>query len=138
MGAMVIEDGRLVLTLLGLAIGAAIGAWIVHRQWRRRFDARLREATHAHHAHHIGLLEKYRTAHIKLQVEVEQLRAGAARQIAAAAAEPRAALIRVEARLQGAYAELDRLRTAPNPKPAVEPREESHGFAATQPMHAGM
>ena len=135
---MVIEDGRLVLALVGLVIGAVAGAWIVHNQWRRRFGARLREATHAHHAHHIGLLEKYRAAHIKLHAEVEQLRADAARQIAAAVAEPRAALIRVEARLQGAYAELDRLRAASNPKPAVEAREESHGFAATQPMHAGM
>jgi hypothetical protein len=134
---MVIEDGRLALALAGLMIGAGVGAWIVHRQWRRRFDARLREATHAHHAHHIGLLEKYRAAHAKLQAEVEQLRAGAARQIALAA-EPQAALIRVEARLQGAYAELARLRAASNSKPAREAREENHGFAATQPMHTGM
>ena len=138
MEMMVIEDGQLALALAGLVIGAALGAWIVHRHWRRRFDARLRAATHAHHAHHIDLLDKYRAAHAKLQAELEQLRAGAARQIALAVAEPRAALIRVEARLQGAYAELDRLRAASNPMPAREAREESHGFAATQPMHTGM
>ena len=122
------------MALAGLLVGVIVGAFVVHRQWRRRFAAKLHETIEAERAQQIGLLEKYRAAHAKLHAEVEQLRAGAQRQVAAAVAEPRAALARVEARLQGAYAELDRLRAVAKPKPAPEAHEENHGFAATQPM----
>jgi hypothetical protein len=46
--------------------------------------------------------------------------------------------VRLEQRLQGAYAELDRLRELTGAKPPRPVFEENHGFAATQPMHAGM
>ena len=124
--------------LVGLLIGAGIGAWLAHRHWRRHFDTKLRESADALQSQQSGLLEKFRAAHAKLLTELEQQRSSTSRQVAAAVAEPRAALMRVESRLQGAYAELDRLRTLSSARPARPVYEESHGFAATQPMHAGM
>ena len=124
--------------LVGLLIGAGIGAWLAHRQWKRHFDVKLRKSTDALQSQHSGLLEKFRAAHTKLTSELEQQRSNTSRQVAAAVAEPRAALMRLESRLQGAYAELDRLRALSSAKPARHVYEESHGFAATQPMHAGM
>ena len=134
----VIDDGRVVLMLVGLLIGAGCGAWLVHRQWKRHFDAKLRETTDALQSQHIALLDKFRAAHTKLHAELEQQRSSNARQVAAAVAEPRAAVVRLEQRLQGAYAELDRLRELTSTKPARPVFDENHGFAATQPMHAGM
>jgi hypothetical protein len=135
---MVIDDGRAILMLVGLLTGAGFGAWLVHRQWKRHFDARLRESADSIQSQHITLLEKFRAAHTKLHAELEQQRGSNARQVAIAVAEPRAALMRLEQRLKGAYAELDRLRELTSARPARPMCEENHGFAATQPMHAGM
>jgi hypothetical protein len=135
----VIDDGRLILTLLGMLTGSLCSAWLAHRLWRRRFDRRLREAVDELHAQHTGLLDKYRSAHARLNAELEQQRAGTSRQVAAAVAEPRAALLRLEDRLKRAYAELDRLREGTSSRQTVRPvSEDTQGFAATQPMHNGM
>jgi hypothetical protein len=129
----VIDDGRAVLMLLSWLIGAGVGAWLVHRQWKRHFEVRLRESTDALQAQHTGLLEKFRAAHAKLHADLEQQRS-TARLVAAAAAEPRRALLRLEDRLQAAYAELDRLREQSDDMPMYGRADENHGFAATQPM----
>jgi multidrug resistance efflux pump len=134
----VIDDGRVLLTLVGLLVGAGLGAWLTYRQCKRHFDARLRESSVAIELQYSGLVDKFRAAHAKQHAEIEQQRSSTARQVAAAVAEPRAAVGRLEQRLQAAYAELDRLRDASGVTPARPVLEDGHGFAATQPMHAGM
>ena len=133
----VIEDGRLLLMLIALLAGAGAGAWIVHRVLRRRFDTKLHEATEALQQQHSVVLDRFRAAHARLHTEHELQRAGTARQIAAATAEPRSTITRLQERLNAAYAELDRIREAAGAKPAPA-KLDDHGFAATQPMHAGM
>ncbi len=133
----VIEDGRVVMTLIALLIGAGAGAWLAHSLGRRRLEARVREATDALEQQHAGVLDRFRAAHARLHADLEHQRRGTARQVAAAVAEPRAAVLRVEERLKAAYAELDRVRDAATGRPP-RPLIEEHGFAATQPMHAGM
>jgi len=133
----VIEDGRLVWMLIALLVGAAASAWVAHRVLRRRFDTRLRQATDALQQQHGAVVDRFRAAHARLHTEHELQRAGTARQVAAATAEPRATISRLQERLNAAYAELDRIREASGDKPG-KAKLDDHGFAATQPMHSGM
>jgi hypothetical protein len=110
-----------------LVIGVIAGAWVTLRFARKRFDAQLR---------HAALAEQLRSAEARSQAELEQSRNSFKRQLAAIAAEPRAALERAEDRLKTAYAELDRLRG--HPSPDTGSAELSDGFAATRPMRDGM
>jgi uncharacterized membrane-anchored protein YhcB (DUF1043 family) len=101
-----------------LVIGVIAGAWVTLRLARKR------------------LAEQLRSAEARSQAELEQSRNSFKRQLAAIAAEPRAALERAEDRLKTAYAELDRLRG--HPSPDTGSAELSDGFAATRPMRDRM
>ena len=120
-----------------LVIGMSAGAWLTLRFTRARFKAQLRRATEELQQRHAATAEQLRTAQVRTQTELEQSRNSFKRQLAAVAAEPRAALERAEDRLKAAYAELDRLRgkgTAADTGSA----ELTDGFAATRPMRDGM
>ena len=82
------------------------------------------------------MAEQLRTAQSRAQADLEQSRNVFKRQLAAAAAEPRAALERTEERLKAAYAELDRLRRMGAPDTGSA--ELTDGFAATRPMRDGL
>jgi hypothetical protein len=70
----VIEDGRVVLTLVALLVGAGGGAWTAHRLWRRRFETKLRGVTSALQQQHQVVLDRFRSAHAKLHSDLEQPR----------------------------------------------------------------
>jgi ElaB/YqjD/DUF883 family membrane-anchored ribosome-binding protein len=122
-----------VLIAAVLVIGVIGGAWAALRFARSRFESRLKRLTEELHQRHAATAEQLRTAQVRAQTELEQSRNTFKRQLAAVAAEPRAALERTEDRLKAAYAELDRLRgkgTAADTGSA----ELTDGFAATRPM----
>ena len=121
-----------------LVIGMSAGAWLTLPFTRSRFEARLRRVTEELQQRHAATAEQLRTAQVRAQTELEQSRNSFKRQLAAMAAEPRAALERAEDRLKAVYAELDRLRGNHSAGPDTGSAELSDGFAATRPMRDGM
>ena len=120
-----------------LVIGMSAGAWLTLPFTRSRFEARLRRVTEELQQRHAATAEQLRTAQARAQTELEQSRNSFKRQLAAMAAEPRAALERAEDRLKAAYAELDRLR-GKGAEADTGSAELTDGFAATRPMRDGM
>jgi uncharacterized membrane protein YccC len=126
-----------ILVIAGLMLGTVAGGWVTLRLARNRFDAQLRKATDEVSQRQATTIEQLRTAQLRAQSELEQTRSSFKRQLAAMAAEPRAALERAEGRLKAAYAELDRLRGSSH-APDSGMAELTDGFAATRPMHKDM
>jgi hypothetical protein len=122
---------------LTLLLGAVIGGMGSFRFARMRYAKRMRRVVDDLLQKHASTAEQLRTAQTRASAELEQVRSAFKRQLAAAAEEPRAAVSRVEERLNAAYAELDRLRAGVG-LPDTSPAELSDGFAATRPMREGM
>jgi hypothetical protein len=79
--------------------------------------------------------EKLRVAHMRAQVELEQLRASVRAQIAVAVSAEKAARARLESQLTLAYSELDRMRQQASPNPQAK-RDLAHAFAETEAMES--
>jgi hypothetical protein len=117
-----------------LAVGAVLGAWFASTFATRRVAVEHLRQIDALEQKHTAAIGQARSAHLRLQAELEQTRNNFKRQLLAAASEPRAELARAESKLKIAYAELDRLRDQLDGPRGTQRPDLSDGFAATQPM----
>ena len=125
----------MIAVVAALFCGAGLGAMLMWKSMRGRFDASMRrweaEALDKMNAN----TDRLRADLARAQNALSERTALQAREIAAATAEPRATIVRLEQRLEMAYAELDKLRAQLNPK-SNEPLPSPDGFASTRPMHS--
>jgi hypothetical protein len=119
----------------GLLVGLATGALVAQQALGKRFDARMSRHTQKVAQQQSVTLEKLRASQSMAQSELEHLRGTLPKQVAAAVAEHRAQVMRLEERLKATYAELDLLRAQAAP-PIRQPVERLSGFAATMPMES--
>jgi uncharacterized coiled-coil protein SlyX len=119
----------------GLMIGLAAGALVAQQALGKRFDARMARHTQKVSQQQSATLDKLRASQSMAQSELEHLRGNLPKQVAAAVAEHRAQVIRLEDRLKATYAELDNLRSQAA-APARPVAERPNGFAATMPMES--
>lgn len=119
-----------VVALLG---GAGIGALLTWNVLNGRFGATVRRIETEAREKVAAATDKLRVDLVRLQTELAERKSAQSKQAAAGAAEARAAVVRLEQRLEVAYAELDKLRVQIDPK-SVKPLPAPDGFASTQPM----
>ena len=115
-----------------LVAGAAVGWWFVSRIMTRQFKAKLHRATDALKSQHAATDDRLRAAHTRATLELEQLKAGIPRQIAAATGEARARIARLEEQLKHAHVELDTMRVRLEGAKGDQRDYGTDGFAATQ------
>ena len=115
-----------------LLAGAALGWWFVSRIMRRQYKAKFHRATETLKQQHAATDDRLRAAQTRASLELEQLRAGIPRQIAAAVGEARARITRLEDQLKHAHLELDRMRIRLEGAAADQREYSPDGFAPTQ------
>lgn len=123
----------LIAAMLALLCGAGFGAALMWKMMRSRFDESMRRWEADAREKLAASTDKLRVDLARAQNALTERTAAQAKEIAAATAEPRAALVRLEQRLEMAYAELDRMRAQLDPK-SNKPLPAPDGFASTQPM----
>lgn len=124
--------GLIVVGVIAMCIGIALGAAFAGRAARTRFDSKLRLTADEMKQRHASEADELRSAQTRAQAELVQARALFKRQLASAAEGPRAAAMQAEERLRAAYDELDRVRRESNR--AAKGDDANDGFAATRPM----
>lgn len=123
----------MIAAVLALLCGAGFGAVLMWKTMRGRFDASMRRWEAESREKLVATTDKLRADLARAQNALSERTAAQAKEIAAATAEPRAAIVRLEQRLEMAYAELDRMRAQFDPK-TNKPLPAPDGFASTQPM----
>lgn len=122
-----------VIAVVALLGGAGLGAVLVWNTLNSRFSATVRRLETESRDKLAAATDKLRADLVRVQNELTGRKAAQAKEMAAGAAEARAAVVRLEQRLEVAYAELDKLRAQIDPK-SVKPLPAPDGFASTQPM----
>lgn len=125
--------GAVVASLLA---GATAGWWVVSRIMTRQFKAKLHRATEAIKQQHASNDDRLRAAHTRATLELEQVKAGIPRQIAAANGESRARIARLEEQLKMTQLELDKMRVRLEGAAGDSRDYGSDGFAPTQSFGA--
>lgn len=123
----------LVSMAAGALVGAIVGGGVAWQLCTRRSLARQRRIVVAAKAQYVAGTQGLRATTTRLQAALDQEKLAIQGRLAAAAADHRAALGRVEGQLRFAYAEIDRLQTAARP-PAAGATGDGHGFALTRPF----
>ena len=116
---------------LGMIVGGAI-AW----QWcSSRATKRQRRLVVAAREQYASGTQGLRATNARLQAALDKEKQAIQGRLAAAAADHRAELVRLEGQLRFAYAEIDRLQ-ARGPAEGSAPGEPTdvHGFALTRPF----
>lgn len=116
--------------LLAALLGGAAGWWLTQRSMQTKLERRVTRATSTLREQLKLNAEAASAAQQALRLEAEQLRGGSTAQGGAALAAEKAHSARLEARLNLAYAELDRLREEDAKPKTARPG----GFADTQVM----
>jgi hypothetical protein len=123
----------MIAVVLALLCGAGLGATLMWKTMRGRFDEAMRRWESESREKLNMVTDKLRADLARAQNALSERTAAQAKEMAAATAEPRAAIVRLEQRLEMAYAELDRMRAELDPKkPWAKP--DPDGFASTRPM----
>lgn len=123
-----------IIVALGALLGGGIvGALVGRTSMRGQFDALAQRLEKESRERFEQGTDKLRADLLRAQTALAERTAAQKKELAAATAEPRAAVQRLEQRLEMAYAELDRLRGESAPRPIARDKD---GFAATQPMTA--
>jgi hypothetical protein len=123
-----------IIAVVALLGGAILGALLTWNTLNGRFGATVRRMEAELRDKVAAAADKSRVDLLRLQSELAERKTAQAKEIAAAIAEPRSAVVRLEQRLQAAYAELDKLRAQVDPKSVSPLPAPKDGFAATQPM----
>lgn len=124
----------LLAALVALAVGLSLGAIVVWKMMAARMDAAMRRSE-AHTRDKINqVTDKLRADLTRAQTVLAERTALQAKELAAAASEPKAVITKLEQQLEMAYAELDRMRTELYPPRSENARRGKEDFAQTQPM----
>lgn len=123
----------MIAAVVALLCGAGAGAMLMWKTMRGRFDESMRRWEADALEKMAANTDKLRADLTRAQNALSERTALQAKEIAAATAEPRATIVRLEQRLEMAYAELDKLRAQLDPK-ANKPLPAPDGFASTRPM----
>ena len=115
----------------GIAVGFLLGVLFTRLWLNRGYGNRVNEEAQRIAIQHSATIEKLRGAYRRAQTELDQVRNAVPRQVAAAVAEQRAQVTRLEQQLKIAYIEIDRLRKWSE---AAEGSDIQNGFAATKPF----
>lgn len=127
-------DAILIGAVPALVVGAGVAWWFANRSLNRKLDLKVRQLNEVHRKHHEAVIDKLNASHALARKELEHQRTTMPRQLAAASADQRSTVARLEEQLKVAYAELDRLRLQVNgPAPEGRPAP-NQGFADTQPF----
>lgn len=127
------STGFWIVAVVALLGGAGLGAVLMWNMLNGRFTAAIRRMETESRDKVTAATDKLRADLVRAQTELASRKATQAKEVAAGAAEARAAVVRLEQRLEMAYAELDRLRAQVDPK-SIAPLPAPDGFASTQPM----
>jgi hypothetical protein len=122
-----------IVSVVALLGGVAVGALFTWNTLNGRFGATVRRIEAEARDKVTAATDKLRADLVRVQTELAARKATQAKEVAASAAEGRATVVRLEQRLEMAYAELDKLRAQIDPK-SVKPLPAPDGFASTQPM----
>ncbi len=121
--------GAVVASLL---TGATAGWWFVSRIMSRQYKAKLHRAVETLKQQHAAGDDRLRAAHTRATLELEQVKAGIPRQVAAATGEARARIARLEEQLKATQLELDKMRIRAEGATADRRDYGTDGFAPTQ------
>lgn len=125
----------MISTGAAVAAGGVLGALVAWQVRSRQARARQRQLVVMAKEQYVNGTKNLRAANARLQAALDQEKKAVQGRLTAAAAEHRAGLARLEAQLQHAYAEIDRLKAAAlamDDGHEAEPAE-AHGFALTRP-----
>lgn len=117
----------------GVLVGALVGGGAAWHLCSRQAQRRHRRTVVAAKEQYVSGTQGLRATNARLQAALDQEKTAIQGRLAAAAADHRAALTRVEGQLRFAYAEIDRLQQAARSPSGASPRE-AHGFALTRPF----
>lgn len=123
----------MISTGAAVAAGAVLGAVVAWQLRDRQARMRQRQLVVMAKEQYVKGTKNLRSANVRLEAALEQEKKALQGRLAAAAAEHRAALARVQAQLQHAHAEIDRLKGASLDSGPSHETVEPHGFALTRP-----
>lgn len=125
----------MISTGAAVAAGGVLGALVAWQVRSRQARARQRQLVVLAKEQYVNGTKNLRATNARLQAALEQEKKALQGRLTAASAEHRAGLARLEAQLQRAYAEIDRLKASAlelDDRQEPEPGE-AHGFALTRP-----
>lgn len=123
----------MISTGAALAAGAVVGAVVAWQLRDRQARMRQRQLVVMAKEQYVKGTKNLRSANVRLEAALEQEKKALQGRLAAAAAEHRAALARVQTQLQHAHAEIDRLKAVSLDSVSSHEPVEPHGFALTRP-----
>jgi hypothetical protein len=125
----------MISTGVAAATGGVLGALVAWQVRSRQARARQRQLVVLAKEQYVNGTKNLRATNVRLQAALDQEKKALQGRLTAAAAEHRAGLARLEAQLQHAYAEIERLKAVD--LTMVDAQDtgsgETHGFALTRP-----
>ncbi|CAN7145809.1 hypothetical protein [Rhizobacter sp. LjRoot28] len=125
----------MISTGAAVAAGGVLGALVAWQVRSRQARVKQRQLVVLAKEQYVNGTKNLRAANTRLQAALDQEKKALQGRLTAAAAEHRAGVGRLEAQLQHAYAEIERLKASAlaiddrrDPEPV-----EAHGFALTRP-----